>query len=305
MADQSGLREFMAVVEHGSFTAAAEALQVSTSFISREVKRLEERLNARLLHRTTRSLQLTDMGETYHARGLEISNLLDALESDMADLQDRPKGNIRITAAGLYAELYVAPALAEFTAKYPEVSVELNTSMSVVDIVDAGFDLAIRMSAMEDSSLIARKVAPRRVMVCASPGYLNQHGYPETPDDLKKHKCLSFPDMAWRFQGADGIQTVKVKGPWRSDNGRALVEAARRGMGLIRITDYYLVDALRQGELVPVLEEFEVQDAATWIVFPSRDQLPTRVRILIDFLAERLKQAEQLVKSPTQPDPEK
>lgn len=295
MADQSGLREFMAVVEHGSFTAAADALHVSTSFVSREVKRLEDRLNTRLLHRTTRSLQLTDMGETYHARGLEISNMLDALESDMADLQDRPKGNIRITAAGLYAERYVAPALAEFTVKYPEVSVELNTSMSVVDIVDGGFDIAVRMAALEDSSLIARKIAPRRVMVCASPGYLNLHGYPNTPDDLRKHNCLCFPEMPWRFQNADDIQTVKVEGTWSSDNGRALVEAAKRGMGLIRMTDYYMVDALRQGELIPVLEEFEVQDAATWIVFPTRDQMPTRVRILIDFLAERLKQAEQLI----------
>lgn len=145
MADQRGLREFMAVVEHGSFTAAADALHVSTSFVSREVKRLEKRLNTRLLHRTTRSLQLTDMGHTYHARGLEISNMLDALESDMAELQDHLKGNIRVTAAGLYADRYVAPALAEFTMKYPEVSVELNTSMTIVDIVDAGFDLAVRM----------------------------------------------------------------------------------------------------------------------------------------------------------------
>jgi LysR family transcriptional activator of dmlA len=297
MADQSGLREFMAVVEHGSFTAAADALHVSTSFISREVKRLEERLNTRLLHRTTRSLQLTDMGKTYHTRGLEISNLLDSLESDMADLQDRPKGNIRITAAGLYAERYVAPALAEFSNKYPEVSIELNTSMTVVDIVDGGFDIAVRMSALEDSSLIARKVASRRLMVCASPGYLNLHGHPKTPDDLRKHNCLSFPDMPWRFQYPDGIQTVKVEGTWNCDNGRALVEAATRGIGLVRMTDYYMVDGLRRGELVPVLEEFEVQDAATWIVFPTRDQMPTRIRILIDFLAERLKQAEQLIQN--------
>ncbi|MFT6100527.1 MAG: DNA-binding transcriptional LysR family regulator [Arenicella sp.] len=295
MADQSGLREFMAVVEHGSFTAASDALHVSTSFVSREVKRLEERLNTRLLHRTTRSLQLTDMGETYHARGLEISNLLDALESDMADLQDRPKGNIRITAPGLYAERYVAPALAEFTIKYPEVSIELNTSMSIVDIVDTGFDIAVRMAALQDSSLIARKIAPRRVMVCASPGYLNLHGHPQTPDDLRKHNCLCFADMPWRFQNADEIQTVKAEGTWRCDNGIALVEAAKRGMGIIRMTDYYMVDSLKQGELVPVLEEYEVKDAATWIVFPTKEQMPTRVRILIDFLAERLKQAEQLI----------
>ncbi len=295
MADQSGLREFMAVVEHGSFTAAAEALHVSTSFVSREVKRLEKRVNTRLLHRTTRSLQLTDMGKTYHARGMEISNLLDSLESDMAELQDHLKGNIRITAAGLYADRYVAPALAEFTMKYPEVSVELNTSMAIVDIVDTGFDLAVRMGALQDSTLIARKIAPRRIMVCASPGYLNQEGYPMTPDELKNHNCLCFPNMDWRFQNSEDIQTVKVEGTWSCDNGRALVEAATRGIGLIRMTDYYMVDCLRRGELIPVLEEFEVQDAATWIVFPTRDQMPMRVRVLIDFLAERLKQSELLI----------
>lgn len=295
MADQSGLREFMAVVEHGSFTMAAEALNVSTSFVSREVKRLEERLNTRLLHRTTRSLQLTDMGETYHARGLEINQMLDSLESDMAELQHRPKGNIRITAAGLYADRYVAPALAEFTIKYPDISIELNTSMSIVDIVDGGFDLAVRMGALEDSSLVARKVAPRRVMVCASPGYLNKHGHPKTPDELKNHNCLCFPDMAWRFQLADNVQTIKVEGSWSCDNGRALVAAATRGMGLVRMTDYYMIDSLRRGELVPVLEKYEVNDAATWIVFPTHQQMPTRIRILIDFLAERLKQAEQLI----------
>lgn len=295
MADQSGLREFMAVVEHGSFTMAAEALNVSTSFVSREVKRLEERLNTRLLHRTTRSLQLTDMGETYHARGLEINQMLDSLESDMAELQHRPKGNIRITAGGLYADRYVAPALAEFTIKYPDISIELNTSMSIVDIVDGGFDLAVRMGALEDSSLVARKVAPRRIMVCASPGYLNKHGHPKTPDELKNHNCLCFPDMAWRFQLADNVQTIKVEGSWSCDNGRALVAAATRGMGLVRMTDYYMIDSLRRGELVPVLEEYEVNDAATWIVFPTHQQMPTRIRILIDFLAERLKQAEQLI----------
>ena len=159
MTDQSGLREFVAVVEHGSFTAAADALNVSTSFVSREVKRLEERLNVRLLHRTTRKSQLTDMGRVYYARGQEIRDLLDALESDMADLQEHVKGPIRITAPGLYADRYVAPALAEFTDKYPDVSIELDTGMQVIDIIADGYDLAVRMSALEDSSLIARKTA--------------------------------------------------------------------------------------------------------------------------------------------------
>jgi len=295
MADQSGLREFVAVVEHGSFTAAADALNVSTAFVSREVKRLEERLNARLLHRTTRKSTLTEVGRTYYERGLEIRNMLDALESDVADMQGQLIGHIRITAPGLYADRYVAPAVAEFTDKYPDVSIKLDTGMQVVDIVAEGYDLAVRMSALEDSSLIGRKVAPRRLMVCGSPGYFIRHGRPLEPDELRSHQCLTFPDMAWRFQYPDGVRTIKAQGNWCSDNGRALVAAAERGLGLVRMTDYYMAAHLQRGELEAVLEDYEVQDAATWIVYPARDQLPTRVRFLIDFLAERLKQSEQLI----------
>lgn len=296
MSEQHCLREFIAVVEHGGFTAAADALDVSASFVSRQVKRLEERLNARLLHRTTRSVQLTDMGRIYYERSREILNELDALESDMADLQKRPKGRVRVTAAGYYAERYVAPALAEFRARYPEVSIELDTRMQMVDIVAEGFDLAIRMSPLADSSLVARKVAERRMMVCASPAYLEEHGRPRNPEDLRRHQCLTLLDMPWRFEYPDSVHTIKVHGGWVSDNGRALVTAALQGLGLIRFADYYVRDEIKAGMLVPVLKEFEVHDAATWIVYPDRHHLPTRVRFLIDFLAERLRDVDPLLK---------
>ena len=294
MFDQGGLREFVAVVEHGGFTAAADVLHASTSFVSRQVRRLEERLNARLLHRTTRAVRLTDMGRIYYDRGREIVDRLEALESDMADLQEQPKGLVRMTAAGLYAERYVAPAVAEFTAKYPEVSIELDTRMEVADIVAEGYDLAVRMAALADSSLIARKVAPRRLMVCASPAYLTGRGRPKEPDELRSHNCLTLPNMPWRFACPEGTRTVKVRGSWTSDAGRALVAAAVRGIGVIRHAEYYVEEELRRGELETILEDFEVQDAATWIVYPERQQLPTRVRFLIDFLAERLRRLEPL-----------
>lgn len=288
MASQEGLREFVAVVEHGGFTASAEVLGVSTSFVSRQVKRLEQRLNARLLHRTTRAVRLTDMGRIYYERSREILDRLEALESDMADLQQQPKGLVRVTAAGIYAEHFVAPALAEFVATYPEVSVELDTSMRVVDIVAEGYDLAIRMSALADSSLVARRVARRRLMVCASPAYLERHGRPKTPDDLRSHNCLTLPHMAWRFAYPNGVRSVRVRGSWTSDNGRTLVAAALRGLGVIRLADYYVDVELAGGELVVLLERYEIQDAATWIVYPERQHLPTRVRFMVDFLAERL-----------------
>lgn len=290
MFDRGGLREFVAVVEHGSFTAAADVLDVSTSFVSREVKRLEERMNTRLLHRTTRAVRLTDMGRIYYERAREIHDRVQALESEMADLQELPKGLIRITAAGLYAERYVAPAVAEFVSKYPEVSVEFDTRMGVVDIIEEGYDLAVRLhGALPDSSLIARKIAQRRVMVSASPAYLEGHGRPQCPEDLTSHNCLRLPHMPWRFAYPDEIRTQKVAGNWVSDNARALVKAAVRGIGLVRFADYYLEDELRHGDLEIVLEEYEVPDMCTWIIYPERERMPTRVRFLIDFLAERLK----------------
>jgi DNA-binding transcriptional LysR family regulator len=288
MTEQGGLREFVTVVEQGGFTAAARALDVSTSFVSRQVKRLEDRLDTRLLHRTTRAVRLTEMGRIYYERSSEILEQLDSLESDMADLQEHPKGLVRVTAPGLYAQRYVAPALAEFTAIYPDVSIELDTRMGMVDIVAEGYDLAIRMSALADSSLVARKVAPRRLPVCGSPAYFKQHGKPKVPDDLRAHNCLTLPNMSWRFAYPDAVRTVKVRGSWTSDNASALVVAAVRGMGLVRFASYYMNEELLQGELIPVLEKYEVQDAATWIVYADRHHLPTRVRYLIDFLAEHM-----------------
>lgn len=288
MIDQTGLREFVAVVENGGFTAAAATLDVSTSFVSRQVQRLEDRLDTRLLHRTTRSVRLTETGRIYYERSREILDQLEALESDMADLQQHPKGLVRITSPGLYAQRYVAPALAEFTAKYPDVSIELDTRMGLVDLVAEGYDIAVRMSALADSSMIARKIAKRRVLVCASPKYLAEHGEPREPDDLRKHNCLTLLEMKWRFTFPTEIRVVKVRGSWHSDNGQALVAAAVQGNGIMRIASYYVDEELASGKLVPVLENYEVQDAATWIVYPDRHHLPTRVRFLIDFLAERL-----------------
>ena len=166
MIGQKGLREFVAVVEQGGFTAAADALDVSASFVSRRVKHLEQQMGTRLLHRTTRTVRLTEMGRMYYERSREILDRLEALESDMADLQQRPKGLVRMTAPGLYAERYVAPAVAEFTLKYPEVSIELDTRMRVVDIVAEGYDLAIRMSALADSNLVARGCVRNRCATC-------------------------------------------------------------------------------------------------------------------------------------------
>lgn len=288
MSQQEGLREFVSVVEQGGFSAAARKLDVSTSFVSRQVNQLENRLDVRLLQRTTRSVNLTEMGKLYYERSREILDQLEALDSEMADLQDKPKGLVRITAAGEYAEQFVAPLIAEFVSHYPEVSIDLEASMQVVDIVEEGFDIAIRMTALNDSSLIARKVEDRQIKVCASPAYLDQYGRPQKPEDLRSHNCLVFPDMPWRFRYPDRIQEIKVRGNWSSNNGRVLVAAAKKGLGLIRFSEYYINQHIRTGDLEVVLEDYEVEDAATWVIYPNRRHLPTRVRYLVEFLLENL-----------------
>ena len=289
MAELDGLAEFLAVVEQGGFTAAGNALNASKSHVSRRVTALESRLGVRLLTRTTRRVRLTDMGRLYYERSRSAVDTLEAAEADLADLQAQPKGRVRMTAPGIYAERYVAPALAEFVQRYPGVQVDLDTQMTTVDLVDQGYDLAVRMSSLADSSLIARKVEPRRLVVCAAPAYLERQGWPEHPDDLRAHDCLILRGMPWRFSWPDQIREVRVRGTWVSDNGRALVAAASAGIGLLRITDYYVRDELASGALRVVLADFEVDDAATWIVYPDRQHLPTRVRLLIDFLVERLR----------------
>jgi len=288
MIGQEGLREFVYVVEQGGFTAAAKQLNVSTSFISRQVNQLENRLDVRLLQRTTRTVRLTEMGKVYYERSREILDQLEALDSEMSDLQEKPKGLVRITAAGEYAERYVAPIVAEFVNKYPDVSVELEASMNVVDIIEEGFDIAIRMTALADSSLVARKVEARQIKVCASPSYLDKYGRPQKPEDLRTHNCLVFPEMPWRFKYPDRIQEIKVRGSWKSNNGRVLVTAAKQGIGLIRFSEYYVDELIKSGELEVVLQDYEIDDAATWVIYPNRRHLPTRVRYLVEYLLESL-----------------
>ncbi len=179
--------------------------------------------------------------------------------------------------------------------QYPEVSIDLDTTMRRVDLVADGYDLAIRTGVLEDSTLIATKVAPRRIIVCASPAYLDRAGRPGQPQDLYGHNCLVVPSMPWRFDINGVNTTLKVSGNWQSDNVRAMIAAAVRGVGLVRMSDYYMEDELNRGELEAVLEDFETPDAATWIVFPAREHMPARVRFLIDFLRERLQRTDPVV----------
>jgi len=285
MSRWDGVDEFVQVVESGGFGAAARTLGVSKAHVSKQVQQLEDRLGVRLLHRTTRRQALTEAGEHFYRRCLQLIGEFGELESSLSEAQQTPRGKLRISVAATFAERYVAPVCAEFAARYPEVQLELLFDNRIVDLIEEGFDLAIRYGELKSSALVARRIAPRHLYVCASPDYLRRHGRPQRPEDLRGHSCLVGTSDQWLFRGSDGTQYLRVHGRWRSNNGMALLTAARAGLGLTQLPDFYVEDDLHQGRLVAVLPEWELGDVGVWAIYPHRRHLSAKVRILVDMLA--------------------
>ena len=288
----AAIEAFVRVAETHSFSEAARRLHASQSAVSRAVSGLEAELGARLLHRTTRSLTLTEAGRGYFERAARI--LADLGEANLAvtQLQAAPRGRLRVNAPMSFGFLHLAPALPDFLALYPELAVDLSMSDRFVDLIEEGVDVAVRIGALEDSSLIARKLAPIRRVVCASPAYLKARGTPLEPDDLKQHDCLCNSNIAvqheWRFAAADGkIWPVDVHGRLSANNGDALRIAALKGLGRANLPTFIVGADLQAGTLVTVLDEFGVQDLAMSAVYPPGRHLSPKVRAFVDFLADR------------------
>lgn len=286
MSRWAGVDEFVQVVESGSFTAAARELGVSKAHVSKQVRDLEDRLGIRLLHRSTRRQALTEAGEQFYLRCTQLIGELDELSAQLGEAQDTPQGRVRISVAGAFAERYLAPACAEFMARYPQVSIELNFDNRIVDLIDEGFDLAIRYGELRQSGLVARRIAPRRLHVCASPEYLAARGVPTRPEQLRAHACLVGSSDTWIFRGESGaVQRLRVSGNWRSNNGIALLAAARAGLGLVQLPDFYIEDDLQANRLQLVLQDWELGDVGVWAVYPHRRHLSAKVRFLIEHLS--------------------
>ncbi|WP_299685640.1 LysR family transcriptional regulator [uncultured Tateyamaria sp.] len=288
MRHLDGLAEFCAVVSEGGFTRASEALGVSASFVSRRVADLEARLGVRLLHRTTRSVNLTDIGARYFERATAILDDIDTLEADLAEQQNLVKGRLRIAAGGLFAETWVSRQLAAFAAQHPHVEIELDITDRRVDLVREGFDLAIRHGMPADPDLVVRKIGARRMMVCASPNYLAEHEPPGHPSQLTQHACLAATGQRWMFCEGAAPYEVKVSTRWSSNNGVALAAACEAGLGLARLAENYFSNGIAAGKLVPILTTFEVEPQEIVLAYPSRERLPYRVRSLITFLSDAI-----------------
>lgn len=284
----TGVEEFVAVVESGSFSAAAKSLNVSKGYVSQQITKLEERLGAQLLHRTTRQVSPSENGKIYYQQCHEIMRQLKEAESSITDQLDKPKGVLKIsTVGGVFGERYVAPVAAEFMRKYPEIELRLNFSSERIDLVKDSIDLAIRSGTLSEPGIKARQLISFQNYICGSPDYFKQHGVPEKPQDLKQHHCI-MGSAPWKFQESAGPIEIKKESRWWSNNGQAMIAAALAGLGLIRLPDFYVKELVQQGKLQYVLNEYAEIGSGMWVVYPENRYLATKVRLFIDFLIEKM-----------------
>jgi DNA-binding transcriptional LysR family regulator len=288
----SSMKVFAAVVDAGSFAGAADKLATSRAMTSKQVQNLEEHLGTRLLNRTTRKLSLTETGREFYERCVQIITDVEEAEQVAGQMTSTPRGVLKVTVPLSYGQHHLAAIIGEYALAYPQVRLDISLSDRKVDIVDEGFDLAIRIGTLAQSDLIARKIGGVRSMVCAAPGYLAKHGTPATPADLKNHACLGYTLTAggaeWRLVGPEGEVAVPVMGPIRADNGDLLRLAAVSGAGVVFQPHFIVAEDLEAGRLVRILPDWQSIELGVHAVYPSRRHLSAKVRTFVDFLSARL-----------------
>lgn len=284
------------VIESGSFSAAAGAAGLSKSYVSRQISELENHLGTKLVNRTTRKLALTETGRAYVNRCRDILEQMEDAEQMVLADQANPRGKLRISVAGAFGERYIAPAAVRYMQRFPSVSIELSFSNRTVDLLEEGFDLAIRAGVLKDSSLIARRIASRNLILCASRDYLDANGVPDSLKSLKRHNCLVGSRRQWRLREADSNRhvDVSVHGNWESNNGYALLAAARQGIGIVQLPEFYVHDDLKAGRLLEVMADHKPTDMAVWAVYPSNRHLSPKIRLFVEYLVEELEPIDYL-----------
>ncbi len=285
------METFARVVESGSFSRAARDLHMTPSAVSKMIGRLEDRLGVRLLSRTTRKLSLTEEGRAFYQRVTPILAEVEEAEETVSLSTAEARGVLRVNASTAFGQYQIVPLIPKMLAKYPSLQVQLTMTDSIVNLVEEGFDVSIRIGTLTDSSLIARKLGTAHRVLVASPDYLKRRGTPQCPHDLKDHECLklSIPTSLnkWEFNTDGGPSTVEVSGRFEADNAIALHEAALAGIGLFRAASFVVGDDIKAGRLVPVLQEFEITgDPGIFAVWPHNRNLSAKVRAFVDTLVE-------------------
>lgn len=281
---------FVRVVDSGSYTAAADQMEISRALASKLVQGLEDQLGVRLLHRTTRKLSLTEAGENYYQRISEILAELNLAEAAAAEMQAEPRGRLRVAAPMSFAIHHLGAAVAEFNRRYPRIELDLNLNDRQVDLVEEGFDLAIRIARLADSSLIARRITPCRLVLVASPEYLARNAPITEPEQIATHNFINYtllPRFELFLVRDHERRTVPVDGNFRVNNGDVIAEACAAGLGISMAPTFLAWKLLREGRLVRVLPEWSIPDIGINAVYPAGRAVPAKTRSLIDFLVER------------------
>ena len=286
------LQTFIQVVDTGSISRAADRLAVAKSAVSRRVSDLEQRLGVQLFRRTTRRLNLTDSGKSFYERASRI--LEDLKEAEIAVSQQHAAltGRLKIAAPLTFGLLHLGPAIVDFNKQHPDIQFDVDFNDRQIDILEEGFDMAVRIAELPDSSLIARKIAPVKLTLCASPDYLKNHGTPDKPQDLLNHRCLVYRNITdfnqWKFKDANG-ETVSVKVPIgiSANNGDFLVTAAVAGQGIVLTPNFITYKSLASGELVPLLNQYQPSSINAYAIYPQTRHLSHRVRAFVDYLVSR------------------
>jgi DNA-binding transcriptional LysR family regulator len=287
----SSLRAFVKVVELGSFSEAGRHLRLSRSAISKYVSDLEQDLGVQLLNRTTRHAGPNENGQAYFERALGILAELDAADHAVAQLQSTPRGLLRVNAPMSFGTLQLGPALADFMALYPELKIQLVLSDEQVDPVQGGYDVTLRIADLESSSLIARKIVAIDRAICASPSYLDQHGVPKYPGDLRSHALLTYGFLLtgnqWKLTGKDGEQWIQPEWTLCANNAEVLRDAAIKGRGVALLPTFIAAASLRDGTLRSFLDDYKAPPLALYALYPPTRHLAVKVRLFIDFLVEK------------------
>lgn len=283
-----GISEFVYVAENESFTLAAKKMDISTAQVSRQISALEKRLNIKLFYRTTRKVSLTEEGRIFYQHCRGVLDGLEAAELAITNFQSKPQGKINLTTPVTYGEQQVLPLINDFMKLYSDIEVSVYLSNQQVSLVEGGYDLAIRVGKLTDSTLMAKKLGSRTNFVCASPEYLKKKGIPHSLSELSKHSCLLGTLDFWHFNEDGKEKNIRVKGRLRYNSGHGLVDAALKGLGIVQLPDYYVQTHIENGALISLLENYQEKEEGVWAVYPQNRHLSPRIRLFVDYLSEHL-----------------
>ncbi len=287
MTSIADLEIFARVVTAGSMSAAGRELDLSPAVVSKRISHLETRLGTRLFHRTTRQLQLTETGRGFYERVVQILATVQEAEAFVSSGHERAGGSLKVTAPTGFSRMHIAPYLGKFLKQYPDLSIEILATDSIVDIVREGIDVAIRLSELDDSSMVAKRLAPCRRLFCATPEYLKEHGTPKTLGDLSKHKIIIENNTTWRLQGPEGITALKLSGEIKTNSSEIVHQALLAGCGIALRSTWQVRDELLSKKLVHILPQYrEAPGVAVYAIYPDKQYIPARLRVFVDFLAD-------------------